>query len=255
MIEISELIKNYDTFRAVDQISFSVNKGEILGFLGLNGAGKSTTLKILAGVLSATSGSVKLGGFDLFTHPLEAKKLVGYIPDRPFLYAKLTSREMMEFIADLYYVPKKIAHLRIADLLDRYNLTDHTNELVESLSHGMRQRLATCVALVHEPEILIIDEPMVGLDPHGARFLKSELRRLADMGRAIILSTHTLQVAEELADRIAIIDKGKIITLGEMSQIRAAISGDIRGDNQTLERIFLHMTDDSYGLKPEHRPN
>lgn len=238
MIEIDNLTKSYGRFTAVNQVSFSVAPGEIFGFLGVNGAGKTTTLKMLAGVLKPTSGSIKICGHDMRTAPRQAKSVTGYIPDRPYIYNKLTGREFLYFVADLYMVDEKEAEERIDALLLEYGLVDRDNELVESYSHGMKQRLATCAALVHRPKVLIVDEPMVGLDPHGAKFLKEAFRRYADEGMSILLSTHSLNVAEEVADRLAIIDKGSLIAIGTLDHIRS-VTGHVE---IRLEEMFLKLT-------------
>lgn len=242
MIKIENLSKTYGKFKAVNDLSFSVEKGEIFAFLGVNGAGKTTTLKMLSGILRPTSGTASLGGFDIQKNPTEAKSIVGYIPDRPYLYPKLTGREFLYFIADLYLVPSKTVDSKIDRVLDEYRLVEWQNELVESYSHGMKQRLATCAALVHDPKILIVDEPMVGLDPHGAKLLKDKFREYAKNGISILLSTHSLNVAEEIADRLAIINQGSLVTIGTLAEIKK-LTGDHEGD---LEDIFLKLTDDYY---------
>lgn len=240
MIEISAVTKKFGNFTAVDNISFQVNPGEIFAFLGVNGAGKTTTIRMLAGVLRPTTGIIKIGGYDILTQPNEAKQITGYIPDRPYIYNKLTGREFLYFVADLYNVPNKLVDQRIDEMLGAYSLSDWQDDLVESYSHGMRQRLATCSALLHKPKLLIVDEPMVGLDPHGARTLKIALKGYAKAGMSIFLSTHSLNVAEELADRLAIIQNGKIISVGTLSEIKAS-SGDFQGG---LESLFLQLTSD-----------
>lgn len=241
MINIQSLIKNYGKFNAVNNISFSVLPGEIFAFLGVNGAGKTTTLKILAGILSPTSGKITIGGFDIEKEPLKAKAIIGFIPDRPYLYPKLTAKEFLEFIGEIYSIPLEELYLRIEEVLSEYGLTDWKNELIESFSHGMKQRLATCAGILHKPKVLIVDEPMVGLDPHGALLLKKRLRSYAESGQSVLLSTHSLNVAEEIADKIAIIDKGAIIAIGTLAEIREKF-GEHTG---TLERIFLQITDNS----------
>ncbi len=238
MIRLENVTKCYGSFCAVDNISLEVRAGEIFGFLGVNGAGKTTTLRMLAGVLMPSSGRIILGGYDLSREPVKAKCITGYIPDRPYLYNKLTGREFLVFCADLYKVPGKTAEPRIDKLLEDYGLTDWQDTLIESYSHGMKQRLATCSALVHRPQILIIDEPMVGLDPHGAKLLKDSLRRYASEGMAIMLSTHSLNVAEELSDRLAIIHRGSILTLGTLSEVREK-SG---AGEERLENLFIQLT-------------
>lgn len=238
MIEINSLSKNYGALCAVNSISLRVAAGEIFGFLGMNGAGKTTTIRMMAGIIRPSSGNVKLGGFDIVEDPIQAKMITGYIPDRPYIYNKLTGREFLYFVADLYQVEPKAAEDRIDQVLEEYRLTEWENELVESYSHGMKQRLATCAALIHDPKILILDEPMVGLDPHGAKLLKEALKRYAAKGIAIFLSTHSLNVAEELAQRLAIIHKGSIIATGSLAEIRT-LSKSHQSD---LEEIFLELT-------------
>ena len=201
MISIKNVTKSYGNFCAVKDISFDVMAGEVFGFLGVNGAGKTTTLRMLAGVLQPSSGEVHIGGFDIQKEPEKAKAITGYIPDRPYIYPKLTGREFLLFVADLYHVPNDEAEELCVKLLTEYGLLDWQNELVDSYSHGMKQRLATAAALMPSPKVLIIDEPMVGLDPHGAKLLKDAMRRYASEGKAILLSTHSLNVAAALQTR------------------------------------------------------
>lgn len=238
LLVVENLTKRYASFEAVTNVSFSIMPGEIFGFLGVNGAGKTTTLRMLAGVLRPTEGQIKVAGYDLNSHSLEAKGITGYIPDRPYLYNKLTAREFLHFICELYKVPEEEGEARIDVLLSQYSLREWENELIESYSHGMKQRLATCAALVHGPKLLIVDEPMVGLDPHGAKFLKQSFKQYAREGMAILLSTHTLSVAQELADRIAIIHKGSIMTIGTFDEIRALTGVD----DDALENVFIRLT-------------
>ena len=238
MIEIIDLSKKFGSFQAVNKINLKVEAGEILGFLGVNGAGKTTTMRMLTGILLPTEGRILLDGIDLLENPREAKAITGYIPDRPYLYPKLTGREFLFFCADLYEVPRKIANERVQELIDEYSLSIWQDELIESYSHGMKQRLATCAALVHDPKILIIDEPIVGLDPHGAKMLKQSLRNYAAKGMAILLSTHSLHVAEEIADRITIIHHGEILTSGTLSDLKQAT--DAHSEN--LENLFIQLT-------------
>jgi len=242
MIEVMNLTKRYGKFAAVDDLTLHVRAGEIFGFLGINGAGKTTTLKMIAGVLRPTSGSVKIGGFDIQSDPTKAKALFGYIPDRPHLYNKLTAREFLYFIADLHRIPADAIEKRIDTLLRDYGLLAWQDELVEGFSHGMKQRLATCGGLLHQPKVLIVDEPMVGLDPHGAKLLKDSLKRYAAEGMAVLLSTHSLSVAQEVSNRLAIIDRGRIITTGTFDEIRAR-SGTKHDD---LEKVFLELTTSVY---------
>lgn len=238
MIVLRDLVKRYGDFVAVNGISLQVEQGEIFGFLGVNGAGKTTTLRMLTGVLQPTSGSISIGGVDLLSSPEEAKAITGYIPDRPYLYNRLTAREYLRFVADLHNVSRERSAPRIAELLQQYALADWEDDLIEGFSHGMKQRLAMCAALVHEPKVLIVDEPMVGLDPHGARLLKRTFREYAERGMSILLSTHSLNVAEELADRLAILHRGSIITTGTLSEVRSHVGQSEAG----LEEIFLQIT-------------
>ncbi len=238
MLEVEKLTKDYGNFRAVNEISFRIMPGEIFGFLGVNGAGKTTTLRMLAGVLRPASGRIRIGEFDMERDPIHAKQITGYIPDRPYMYNKLTGREFLYFITELYRIKHEVAEERIDMFLTEYSLKDWQDELIESYSHGMKQRLAACAALVHQPKLLVVDEPMVGLDPHGAKFLKESFKRYAKEGMAILLSTHTLSVAEELADKIAIIHKGSLLTIGTLQEIRALVGGTDDG----LENIFINLT-------------
>jgi ABC-2 type transport system ATP-binding protein len=238
MIEIRNLTKRYGSFCAVNDLTLRVHAGEIFGFLGVNGAGKTTTLRMLAGVLKPTGGAISIGGYDISAEPHKAKAITGFIPDRPHLYTKLTAYEFLRFCAELYQVPEEFIDPRIEELLEQYKLQEWTHELIESFSHGMKQRVATCAALVHRPKLLIVDEPMVGLDPHGAKLLKDSLKNYAREGTTVLLSTHSLNVAEELSDRMAIISKGTIIALGTLAEIRSLVGGKELG----LEQLFLELT-------------
>ncbi|MFN8391739.1 MAG: ABC transporter ATP-binding protein [Bdellovibrionota bacterium] len=238
MIQLKNLCKRYGNFNAVNNISLEIQEGEIFGFLGVNGAGKTTTLRMLTGVLKPTSGSIEIGGFDIQKQPEEVKRITGFIPDRPYLYSKLTGREYLYFVAELHSVPQATAEARIDSLLKQYSLSDWEDELIDGFSHGMKQRLAMCAALIHDPKVLIVDEPMVGLDPHGAKLLKTCFRQYADSGVSILLSTHSLNVAEELADRLAIIHRGSVIAVGTLEDMRTLAGGA----NQRLEEIFLQLT-------------
>ena len=245
-LEIRELRKHYTTVEAVRGISLKVDRGEIYGFLGPNGAGKTTTIRTLVGLLHPTGGEVLLGGYGLHEDPVAAKSIVGFIPDRPYIYEKLTGREFLRFIAGLYGVyagEEEELEARIADLLLFFQLADWEDELVESYSHGMKQRLVMSSALLHDPEIIIVDEPLVGLDPKGARLLKDLFQRKVAEGGAIFMSTHTLAVAEELCDRIAIINDGEIIAEGTLPELRA-LAGMGGEEGARLEAVFLKLTAD-----------
>ena len=237
MIELDHVTKRYGKFTAVDDLTLNVRPGEIYAFLGPNGAGKTTTVRILMGLLRPTSGSVRLGSHDLAREPIAAKHLCGFVPDRPFLYEKLTGGELLRFSADLYGVSPERTEKRIEDLLEIFDLTEWGGELIESFSHGMKQRLAFAAALLHEPKILISDEPMVGMDPRGARMLRSLLRSLAERGTTLFLSTHSLEIAEALADRIGIIQQARLIAEGTLEELRTRA-----GNAQGIEEIFLKLT-------------
>ena len=238
MIAISNLVKRYGSFTAVDGISLEVAPGEIHGFLGPNGAGKTTTLRIIAGLLQPTSGRVVVNGHDMATHPEAAKAALGFIPDRPFIYEKLTAGEFLRFHGGLYGLEGAAAQTRVEEMLDLFELRRWENELVESFSHGMKQRLVMSAAFLHRPAAVAVDEPMVGLDPRGARLIKDVFRRMSERGVAILMSTHTLEVAQEMAHRLSIILKGKIIAQGTVDEVRALAGG---GDDH-LTSVFLRLT-------------
>jgi ABC-2 type transport system ATP-binding protein len=238
MIATHDLVKKYGSFTAVDGVSLDVPSGEIHGFLGPNGAGKTTTIRMIAGLLKPTSGRVLVNGHDLAREPERAKASLGFIPDRPFIYEKLTAGEFLRFHAGLYGVDEATLADRMRQMLELFELTKWENELVESFSHGMKQRLVMSAAFLHRPQAVLVDEPMVGLDPRGARLIKQVFRRMASSGVAILMSTHTLEVAEEMCDRISIILKGKIIARGTVAEVRA-MSGD-PGDQ--LTSVFLKLT-------------
>ena len=237
MIQLINVVKEYTNIVAVNNINLHVKKGEIFGFLGPNGAGKTTTIKIIVGILSPTSGEIKVDGIDILKNPIEAKRAIGYIPDRPYIYEKLTAMEFLSFVAGLFEMDPIVARERARELLTMFELKRWENELVEQFSHGMRQRLIMSAAFIHQPKVLVVDEPMVGLDPKGARLVKRLFKNAAKNGMTIFMSTHTLEVAEEVCDRIAIIDKGEIIACDTMEQLRKK-SGREKG----LEQIFLELT-------------
>ena len=238
MIRVEGLTKRYGNFVAVDNIDLHVPKGSIFGFLGPNGAGKTTTLRIIAGIMRPTKGRITLGGDDVVDNPMAAKRRLGFIPDRPFVYEKLTGAEFLRFVAALYQQDGEIVERRIDELLDVFELTLWKNELVESYSHGMRQKLIISSALIHRPEVIVVDEPMVGLDPKAARLLKDIFRQFVDRGGTVLMSTHTLEVAEAMCDRIAIIQQGKIVAHGTMEELRQQTAA---GD-ASLEDLFLKLT-------------
>ena len=238
MIRLEGLTKRFKQVTAVDNVSLIVEPGEIYGFLGPNGAGKTTTIKMLAGIIRPTSGSIFIDGLDLLKHPNEVKARVGFIPDRPFLYEKLTGSEFMSFMANLYGFNGAGREERIQQFLELFELTEWAEELVGSYSHGMKQRLIMSAALLHEPRVFIVDEPLVGLDPKGARLIKRIFTRLKRSGLTVFMSTHTLEVAEELCDRIGIIQKGELLAEGTVAELKE-LAGQ---EDQRLESIFLHLT-------------
>ena len=238
MIAIQDLVKRYGTFAAVDGVSLEVTSGEIHGFLGPNGAGKTTTLRMVSGLLKPSSGSVLVNGHDMAREPEQAKLSLGFIPDRPFIYEKLTAGEFLRFHGGLYGMDDSSLNGRVREMLDLFELGRWEHELVESFSHGMKQRLVMCAAFLHRPRAVVVDEPMVGLDPRGARLIKDVFRTMASRGVAILMSTHTLEVAQEMCDRISIILKGKIIARGTVAEIRA-LGGS--HDDQ-LTSVFLKLT-------------
>lgn len=240
MIHIDNVTKSYGKTVAVKNLTLHVKQGEVFGFLGPNGAGKTTTLKMLAGLLIPTAGSLSIDGFDLAEEPLNAKMVSGFVPDKPFIYEKLTGREFLEFVRELYKVHKNPITDEIQDrLISMFFLTEWMDELVESYSHGMRQKLVITAALVHRPKALIIDEPMVGLDARGMRQVKELFRELAEGGSTVLLSTHTMSIAEEVCDRIGILTKGELIAVGSMEELRQQVN--IAEDD--LESIFLALTE------------
>lgn len=238
MIAVHEVVKRYGTFTAVNGVTLDVKPGEIHGFLGPNGAGKTTTIRIIAGLLKPTAGRVIVNGFDLAMNPEQAKRSLGFIPDRPFLYEKLTAAEFLRFHGGLYGLDEAAVGSRAHEMLELFELGRWEKELVESFSHGMKQRLIMCAAFLHRPQAVLVDEPMVGLDPRGARLIKDVFRKMSASGVAILMSTHTLEVAEEMCDRISIILHGKIIARGTVSEVRA-MSGN--PDDQ-LTNVFLKLT-------------
>jgi ABC-2 type transport system ATP-binding protein len=243
MIHVENLTKRFHQVTAVDGVSFDVAPGEIYGFLGPNGAGKTTTIKMLAGVLRPTSGRIVIDGLDLERHPIDVKQRLGFIPDRPFLYEKLTGLEFMAFMADLYRLNGLGRDERINRFLELFELAEWGRELIGSYSHGMRQRLIMSAALLHGPRALIVDEPMVGLDPKGARLIKRIFRKLKASGLTVFMSTHTLAIAEELCDRIGIIQRGKLLAEGAVAELR-----ELAGQKDSpLESVFLRLT----GAGPE----
>ena len=238
MIKITNLSKKYHKHLAVDDLNLTVEAGEIFGFLGPNGAGKTTTIRMVAGAIIPTSGQITVGGHDLAHAPEMAKKLMGYIPDRPFLYEKLSGWEFLSFLADLYELPPSDLKQRGGKILDLFELSDWQDDLIENYSHGMKQRLIMAGALLHQPKVLVVDEPMVGLDPRGAKLVMDIFKHLASQENvAILVSTHTMSLASRLCDRIGIIYQGRLQALGTETELRSR-----SGDNGDLEDIFLKIT-------------
>lgn len=238
IIELVELTKMYKGLRAVDNISLQVKKGIVFGFLGPNGAGKTTTLKMMAGILKPTGGRVIIDGMDLAANPEDIKRISGYIPDRPYLYEKLTGYEFLRFTGGLYNLNHNVLNSRIAELLELFELIHWSDELIESYSHGMKQRLVMCSSLLNDPKVIIVDEPMVGLDPKGARLVKDIFRNEAEKGKTVFVSTHSLDIAQEICSEIAIIQTGKIIATGSAEELRT-----LAGIDGTLENVFLKLTE------------
>jgi ABC-2 type transport system ATP-binding protein len=238
VISIRSLKKDYGSLIAVDGLNLEIPKGEFFAFLGPNAAGKTTTIKMLTGLLKPTAGEVFIGGFDMLRAPEKAKELLAYIPDFPFLYEKLTSMEFMQFVGDIFRLDRRTISQRTDELFEKFHLDEYRHELTENLSHGTRQRLVIASALLHDPQVCIIDEPMVGLDPMHARIVKQELRARARAGMTLFLSTHQLSVAEEVADRIGIIHHGKLIALGTVQELRAQAH-----ETGALEKVFLSLID------------
>jgi ABC-2 type transport system ATP-binding protein len=238
MIRIEQLNKSFGPVRAVRDLTLDVPAGELFCFLGPNGAGKTTTIKMLTGLLRPDSGTIHIGGYDIRTQAVEAKRIMGYIPDMPFLYEKLTPVEFLKFIADLYNVPTDGLHRSIEESLNQFGLTDMRSALIGELSHGMRQRLLYVATFLHDPKVIFIDEPLIGLDPHSIRMIKDVLRAKARAGMTILLTTHILALAEEIADRIGIISAGSLIALGKLSDLRI-----LTGVEGKLEDVFLKLTE------------
>ena len=238
MIEIHDLVKRYGSFTAVDGVTLDVRPGEIHGFLGPNGAGKTTTIRMIAGLLKPSAGRILVNGHDLATSPEAAKASLGFIPDRPFIYEKLTAGEFLRFHAGLYGLDSDGGNTRAQEMLELFELGRWEHELVESFSHGMKQRLVMSAAFLHRPHAVLVDEPMVGLDPRGARLIKEVFRRMSARGVAILMSTHTLEVAQEMCDRISIILKGRIIARGTVAELRQMAGSQ----DEQLTPVFLKLT-------------
>lgn len=240
MIELQDITKIYADFTAVKNLNLTVRAGEVFGFIGPNGAGKTTTIKIIGGILKPTAGSARICGIDIGRQPEAAKKMIGFIPDRPYLYEKLTGMEFMKFTADLYGVGGNGFDEKASRELKRFSIYDWRNELIESYSHGMRQRLIFAAALVHDPDVLIVDEPMVGLDPVAIFMVRDLFQRLAARGKTVFMSTHTLAIAEKTCHRIGIIHRGRLKATGTPEELKR----EIGVSDADLEKTFLHLTSD-----------
>ena len=237
-IETFGLTKKFGSLNAVNNIDLTINKGEIFGFLGPNGAGKTTTIKLLTGLLKPTSGTAKIMGKDIQKNPIEAKAVIGLVPDEPRIYEKLTGIEFLRFMGNLFGIEKGIIEKKIGELLKLFDLTSRGEELIQGYSHGMKQKIAIAGALIHSPKVLFFDEPTVGLDPKSARIIKDILKFRAKSGDCIFISTHILEIAERMCDRIGIIQDGKMVVEGDMEELRK-LSKDDKGN---LEEIFLQLT-------------
>ena len=238
MIRLQKIRKTYGRFEAVKGLDLEIRRGELFGFLGPNGAGKTTTLRMIAGILAPTSGRLEIGGINLLSDPIGAKALLGYIPDRPFVYDKLTGAEFLRFTAALFGQDGAEIERRIDELLDLFELTRWKHELTESYSHGMRQKLIIASAFVHRPEVIVVDEPTVGLDPKSARLLKTLFRAFVEKGGTILMSTHSLDIVEGFCDRIGIITHGELAACGTIDELREQAASD----GAHLEELFLRLT-------------
>ncbi len=245
MIELIHLVKNFGDLVAVNDISLTVQRGEFFAVLGPNAAGKTTTIRMLAGLIKPTSGTAKIAGFDVQTQAVEAKRRLAYVPDFPFLYDKLTPWEFLRFIGQLFQMDENKIQKAARELVPRFNLEPYLNKPIEGLSHGTRQRVAIVSALMHDPEVFVIDEPMVGLDPHHARVVKDVLKERSLKGMTVFLSTHQLAIAEEMADRIGIIHQGKLVAVGTHDELRKQT-----GVSGALEMAFLSLTAEEYAASP-----
>jgi len=238
MIEIIDVVKSYNNkVNAVDNISLNVEDGKIFGFLGPNGAGKTTTIKMITGVLNSDSGSIKINGIDIKGNPLKAKEQFGFVPDNPDMFLRLKGIEYLNFMADIYNVPKEIRKNKIENLADRFEMTSALGDQIQSYSHGMRQKIVIMGVLIHDPSVWILDEPMTGLDPKSSYTLKQMMKEHAENGKTVFFSTHVLEVAEKICDKVAIINNGKILFSGTLDELRDHAKG-----NESLEKMFLEMT-------------
>jgi ABC-2 type transport system ATP-binding protein len=237
MIELAHVVKTFGDLTAVDDVSITIGRGEFFVLLGPNAAGKTTMLKVVAGLMRPTAGTCKIAGFDIGAQPLEARRRMAYVPDFPFLYDKLTPLEFFRFISDLFGLERQVMAARLEGLVDRFHLSPFLSQAIESLSHGTRQRIAIVSGLLHDPEVFVLDEPMVGLDPQHARVVKDVLKERSSGGMTVLVSTHQLSVAEEMADRIGIMHHGKLVAVGTAAELRSQ-----SGKTGPLEEAFLSLT-------------
>lgn len=239
MLRFENVTRTYGSRVAVDTLNLHVDRGELFALLGHNGAGKTTTIKMLVGLLRPTSGTIRVGPYDVVESPREVSRLIGYVPDLPFLYDKLSGREFLRFVADMYGMSESASIEAVEREAQRFQLNDFLDQLTESYSHGMRQRTVFASALLHEPELLVVDEPMVGLDPHSIRLVKDLLKSYAESGKVVLMSTHTLEVAEAICDRVGVMKSGKIVFEGKVEEMRQLNPGA----GQSLESLYLAMMD------------
>ncbi|OYD06990.1 ABC transporter ATP-binding protein [Paludifilum halophilum] len=243
MIWLGNVSKSYGKsgVPAVDRLQLTVSPGEIFGFLGPNGAGKTTTIKMIAGIIQPDTGVVEVDHTSVSDRPLEAKRKIGYVPDSPEPFAKLTGREYIQFMADIYQVPLEKRQKHLPGLLERFGMEENANQLIQGYSRGMKQKITLIATLLHEPSVWILDEPMVGLDPRASAVLKEEMRRHCDRGNTVFFSTHVLEVAERLCDRVAILNEGRLVSSGKLEDLRRG-SGHVSDEN-TLENLFMGLTE------------
>jgi ABC-2 type transport system ATP-binding protein len=237
MLRFENVTRTYGNRIAVDNLNLQLNNGELFALLGHNGAGKTTTIKMLVGLLKPSSGAIYVGPYNATESPREVSRLIGYVPDLPFLYDKLSGHEFLRFVADMYGLPDASAKAAVDREIERFQLSEFVDQLTESYSHGMRQRTVFAAAMIHQPEVLVVDEPMVGLDPHSIRLVKDLLKSYAESGKVVLMSTHTLTVAEEIADRVGVMRSGKVVFEGRVEDLRSSIPGA----GQSLESLYLAL--------------
>ena len=248
MIELIDVTRTYGKKVAVANLSLEIARGELFAFLGHNGAGKTTTIKMMVGLLQPTAGVVRLCGYDAATHPRQASRLVGYVPDQPYLYDKLTGREFLGFAGEIHGMAARDIGGQIERQIEAFRLEEFIDSLCESYSHGMKQRLVFAASMLHDPQVLIVDEPMVGLDPRSMRLVKDLLRTRAAAGTTVFMSTHTLSVAEEIADRIGVVENGRLLFLGTVAQLRSKLSLH----DTSLEHLYLALTEEDQNNRDSH---